>query len=662
MITLLRKSIYALFALFLLAAFSGCSEEQKHLRMAMDAAGKNKSELKAVLKHYKEVDPNPEKLAAVRYLIENMPAHYSYRKDSIKNYYDIALKVFDSKLSVDEQRDSLRMLSYGRFRNSTWQIVNDCRIITSKYLIENIDHAYYQWKNKPWSKQLSFDEFCEWLLPYKEAEKQEFDDWRGVFSSYFSDSISKFNYVDEKEKTIYHTIDVVRNEINNKVVPHIYWGSTSGLGFWNTETMLHMTFGSCRDYVTLGVLGFRSLGLPAVIDEVPEWGRNCDGHTWYVFLDDRGREQATINSLIMPAGMQFYPYERIPKVWRTTYSINWDIVEYKNKSILKYDFPITNKDVTDKYNRTKDIVIPIAKITNSGKKIKLIEKYVYIAKFNGQYSDWSILDFGKVKHGKGYFRNIGINNMYIVLGYIDNSLKPLSNPFVLNKDGSIDYIIGEKDKHTVYLRRKYYKSYNDVIQRNKLIGGKIQYSDKEDFSDYHTVLTIDNPFLPDKVKINADGFHKYWRYLSADGTNGSIAELAFFDKDSVLISGKPICSTGDMVSANNAFDNDWLTNYETPWDKPDGAWVGITINDGKVPSFVRIVPRGDGNDIIIGDDYELKVYSDNHWQIMGRQRAVDNTLVFEDIPKGSLLWLSDLTRGKEERPFIYYDSDSIMWW
>ena len=77
--TLLRKSIYALFATLLLVAFNGCSEEQKHLRMAMKAAGSNKTELKAVLNHYKEVDPNPEKMAAARFLIENMPGHYSYK-------------------------------------------------------------------------------------------------------------------------------------------------------------------------------------------------------------------------------------------------------------------------------------------------------------------------------------------------------------------------------------------------------------------------------------------------------------------------------------------------------------------------------------------------------------------------------------------------------
>lgn len=554
------------------------------------------------------------------------------------------------------------MVSFNRYRKSTQGIINDCKIISSEYLILSIDHAYNQWKTRPWSKQLSFDDFCEWLLPYKEVEKQEFDNWRGLFSSLFSDSISKYTYEDEKEKTIYHTIDIVRNEINSKIVPHIYWGSVSGINSHNAKTMTSMTFGSCKDYVILGVLGFRSLGLPAVLDEVPEWGRNCNGHSWFVFIDDRGREQATVNSLILPAGIQFYPYERIPKVWRSSYAINWDVVEYNSKSKYKYPFSTTNKDVTSKYVRTKDLIIPINRTLYHGTKVHLKEKYAYIAKFNGQHSDWSVLDFGKIKHGKAYFKNMGINNMYIILGYDGKALRPISHPFILGKDGLIKNIAGSPNETAdIYLRRKYYESYNDVIQRNKIIGGKIQYSDTEDFNDCHTVLTIDSVHIPDKIPLMIDDPHRYWRYLAADGTNGSIAELTFFDKDTMIMEGSPICSSGDRDAAKNAFDDNWLTNYETSWDKPNDAWVGLSFQDKVVPKFVRVIPRGDGNDIIPGDVYELKCYLDGEWKSMGITQAKDNYLYYQNVPN-TLLWLSDLTRGQEERPFLIDEDNDIEWW
>lgn len=664
--TLLRKSIYALFATVTLVAFSGCSKDYKHLRFALKAAGANKTELKAVIKHYREDDPNSEKLAAAKFLIMNMSGHYSYKTDSIQAYYELALNVFNSDLSVDAQRDSLKKACYTRFNKSTRGVIGDLDIMTSEYLINNIDNAYYQWKNRPWSKHLSFDEFCEWLLPYKESDKQALDDWRNSFASYFSDSISKFNFIDEREKTIYYTIDVVRDEINNrKVIPHIYWASSNGIPFLSSETMLKMTYGSCADYVAMGILGFRSLGLPAAMDRVPEWGRNSNGHSWFVFIDDRGREQPTTNSLILPAGIQFYPYERIPKVYRNTYSINWDIAEYHSHSKYNYAFDVTSKDVTSHYNKTKDIVIPINDWSKKEReKIRIREDYAYIAMFNGQVSDWNVLDFGKIKHGKAYFKNMGCNMMYIVLGFNGFQLKPISKPFILDKAGNLVFINDEetKDICSITLFRKYYQSYNDVIQRNKLLGAKIQYADYEDFRDSTTILTIDNVNIPDKISLSVGGPHKYWRYLAADGTNGSIAELSFFDHDTILIKGTPICSENDINLANNAFDNNWLTNYETPWNKPNGAWVGMSFETKETPKYVRVVPRGDGNDIVPGDVYELKYFINGEWLSAGKIKANDNRLTFDNIPKGRLMWLSNLSNGQEERPFLIDENGEIVWW
>ncbi|MBO7415680.1 MAG: hypothetical protein J6U22_03800 [Bacteroidaceae bacterium] len=53
----------------LLLSFISSCIENNHLNNALKVAGSNRSELEAVLNHYKD---NPEKLAAARFLIENM--------------------------------------------------------------------------------------------------------------------------------------------------------------------------------------------------------------------------------------------------------------------------------------------------------------------------------------------------------------------------------------------------------------------------------------------------------------------------------------------------------------------------------------------------------------------------------------------------------------
>ena len=70
-----------------------CSCSRSPLEQALRYAGDNRPELEAVLEHYTTVDADSEKLAAARFLIENMPAHKSYRGNEIHDYYAIAGKV-----------------------------------------------------------------------------------------------------------------------------------------------------------------------------------------------------------------------------------------------------------------------------------------------------------------------------------------------------------------------------------------------------------------------------------------------------------------------------------------------------------------------------------------------------------------------------------------
>ncbi len=88
--------------------------------------------------------------------------------------------------------DSLGM-AYGWVDQST---IEDIRIVTADFLIANIDSAFSKWESTPWGKHLTFEMFCETLLPYKAEELQPLDGWRG----YMPDSLpldTKFLYCDQ---------------------------------------------------------------------------------------------------------------------------------------------------------------------------------------------------------------------------------------------------------------------------------------------------------------------------------------------------------------------------------------------------------------------------------------------------------------------------------
>lgn len=72
-------------------------------------------------------------------------------------------------------------------------------------------------------------------------------------------------------------------------------------------------------------------------------------------------------------------------------------------------------------------------------------------------------------------------------------------------------------------------------------------------------------------------------------------------------------------------------------------------------------PRGDGNTIGIGDEYELFYWTDHHWASLGKQIATTIKLEYTEVPSGGLYFLRNLTRGKEERIFTYVDGEQVFW-
>lgn len=659
-----------LFAITITLLFTSCSEDSRYLREALKVAGENRGQLEAVLEHYRTVDNDPQKLAAAEYLIANMPAHYSYRDTAaINRYYHQALEILGTGPSPDWQRDTLREISEKQYFGLTQDTISDVEVITADYLIYSIDHAFKQWRTKPWAQHLTYEEFRDWILPYKVTELQSLDAWRDTLSQHYSDSLNTIPPTDIQRNSIFGAIEIARNEIHSKqsaIGLRVIWENSGSMPMLSAATWVRMTYGSCWDYVIMGTAVFRSLGMPAAVDQVPEWGRNSEGHSWYVFPDDRGREQVTINSLIMPAGQQFYPYERIPKVWRNTYTINRDVEKYRNTSKYVHPFDLCQKDVTDRYNLTSDLEIDTDK-----EILKQLQdrRYVYIAmtvNYSGPH--WSILDYGVLKGGKAHFKNMGRNMLYIALGYNGSDLIPISHPFILHKSGKVEYINHPYDDTnsttrtiSVDLRRKYYESYNVVDMRRRILGGKLQCSDRPDFKNAKNLYTIEDTEIPYLIELNADRPYRYWRYFTPDGSWGSISELSFYNADGKKLAGRGIANPeAGQDAIDRTYDGNLLSNFEI--NQPNGNWVGMDMGKPTEIRYFSVSPRSDDNDVCPGNEYELFYFDGNDWSSLGYQIAEGNTLHYDDVPLNTLLWMTNYTRGNNERPFIIREDNEIEWW
>jgi hypothetical protein len=427
----------ALSALLLITALTvGCNDFSP-IASVLDSAGSNRSELEAVLDHYKTKDANPQKLQAAEFLIKNMPAHYSYAGNEIFEYYDYAARILANKsLSPEQQCDSLLFITDLKYRDLPGQIVSDAQIIKADYLIKNIDTSYDGWVNCDWASQITFDEYLEWLLPYKATELQELDAWRDTLLAHFGKGLEHPIKNDVEYNTTMATADMLRNDAYNGL--HRYGLYTrAGLPLLSAHLQASQTYGNIPDYALTAVLVFRSAGIPAVWDETPVGSRGTAATRWYTIISDRGEHLNSEWDFATMIGGSFFPYERGPKVYRSTYAINPERWEYRQNAKYQYPFELGRKDVTSQYFLVSDIAIPIDKKVK--KQIK--DKYVYIASaVRSDEKPWQIVDFGVIKHGKALFHDMGREVLYQIQGYNGNTLIPISEPFILHKDGSIEYI------------------------------------------------------------------------------------------------------------------------------------------------------------------------------------------------------------------------------
>ena len=403
----------------------------------LDSAGSNRTELETVLNHYRTVDNNPQKLKAAEFLIKNMPAHYSYAGNEIYEYYEYAASILANKsLTPEQQRDSLLAITDLKYRDLPNRIVPDAQIIKADYLIKNIDTSYDRWVNCDWARQITFDEYLEWLLPYKATELQELDAWRDTLLAHFGKGLEHPIKNDVEYNTAMGVADMLRTEAYN-VLNRYGLYTKAGLPLLSAHLQVNQTFGNIPDYALTATLLMRSAGIPAILDETPVGSRYTAATKWFVIIADKGDEKASEWDLSTNIGYGFFPYERGPKVYRNTYAINLERWEYRQNAKYQYSFELGKKDVTTKYFRTADLAIPIEK--DIRKQIK--DRYVYIASaVRNDENPWQIVDFGVLKHGKAMFHDMGVEVLYQIQGYDGETLIPISEPFILNKDRTVKYV------------------------------------------------------------------------------------------------------------------------------------------------------------------------------------------------------------------------------
>jgi hypothetical protein len=424
-----RSIIFNTLALLLSTLFVSCdiqtSKYPQEVKNALDLAGENKTALKEVIRHYSQNPADSLKLKAAFFLIGNMPGLYT-------------------------------------LDTTTGKAIIDIENISSEYLIKNIEQAYNMCEKQLLTRELSFNNFCNYVLPYRiNTEKPE--NWRSlVIKKYsaFYDSL-KSGSIDNLQLVNLINDDLKKGfkfSLKRNSMPHGY----SSLSMYKT--------GNCHAMTKLATFCMRAFGIPVAMDYTPSWGNiNGGGHVWNALIIN--------DSTSIPfMGAEGDPYKhkvfrsiygdlakKCGKVFRQTFSLP-GIEKLEYKEILNRQRKV---DVTGEYWPVENIPVNMPKKLGS-------QQYAVICSYSNGW--WKPIFKAKNNTRKSVtFENMSTGLIYMVGIDYAGEITPIIPPFILSEEKKVIELVPDmkhlqsiKIRHTTPLIIDIVNSYTLGLEGEEL--------------------------------------------------------------------------------------------------------------------------------------------------------------------------------------------------
>ncbi|MGL4781455.1 MAG: hypothetical protein ACRCXN_11575 [Bacteroidales bacterium] len=388
--------------LYLLLLSVSCSAPSK-LDSALALAGENRKELEKVLEHYRD---SGLKYEAAVFLIENMP----YKKSVTYNIYNLegekvsidSLIILPRKLLID----SVSRLSFTKAGST-----NDIEVITSDYLIKNIDLSFKLKSLYPWCSKMSFADFCKTILPYR-ITSEPISDWK--YNYYLkhknvADSLAQ-HYVDLDQLVFY-----INEKYGKKYISKVN-NLPSNVDYRLVESI---NGGTCDHLAHNAAQLMRSIGIPLHLDIMPYHGKVNGGHTYNSFYDEKNKLKF------------FSPYEREPERnrWIAPLILRVEFeIQKVSPPLNTYNYQIKNsnyRNVTSEYYPVSDYTFDFNQS----------EKHVYLTTFNR--GNFKVVNSADVIKSKVRFKDVSHELLYFPMTINDKTLKPCLDPFYLTMDSCV---------------------------------------------------------------------------------------------------------------------------------------------------------------------------------------------------------------------------------
>lgn len=636
----MRKSqVLNIIILFMISM--SCSNTSQ-LEQALDFAGSNRSELEIVLAHYKN-DINPLKLRAAEFLIENMPYYYSYKHhiliDSLKK-----LKSQNQGRLDDDVVDQWKYFSYRNIPK-----IYDSHIITADFLIKNIDMSFNIWNACKWNKHYSFDDFCEYILPYR-IKDEPLEEWRPLFFEKYKpilDSLYQGTDVVEAAKVVsnYMKAEKFYNQ-KDWELPHL-----------GASYLFKHRLGTCREACDITLYVMRSLGIPVAVDEYITSPSYSGKHFWTSIIDTTKKAVPFIYNEKELNRAEFDNRDK-GKLYRTYFGVQPEKVKgtYTDSSVPALFRNPFYKDVSSDYFSNKFNI----EISNDKG-----HKYVYLSVF--RIDGWQPIDIAKAGKKEATFFNVESSLIYQPIFFSSKGIEEAGYPFTLINSRPIYFKPDRNTLSDIVLSRKYPTTSTLKNYLASAIGVKIEGALQKDLQDAKLIYSVTDTLKTNYniISLTENSCYQYLVYNAPELKKIQLAEFHCYSNSNgddneykAYITGIPQLKGIHKKIIGLIVDRDYISYYMSD---TEGEKLIFDFGSPIPIKQILFIPRNDDNYIHTGDNYELFYHGGvDGWVSLGKKRAEGIELHYKNVPNNTLLWLHNWTRGQEEQVFYYQNGKQIF--
>ncbi len=644
--------------LFLVAA---CTRKDNALEYALTQAGNNRTELEKVLRYYSHSPEDSLKYRAACFLIEHMPQYYYYEGDLLECYLEYyKLLYMERKTKPQVLLDSLDK-QYGGFFLEALEKKYDIQEIDSAYLCHNIEWSFKVWQEMPWNKHVAFRDFCEFILPYRLGNEKPTYWKEELYNRYISlyGNMRHIPDIDNPVTAARILTDTLRKSYRfTTIAPP----AMPRLGpQWSSYLC-----GSCQDITDYTMYACRALGIACHLDFLPIRGDGNSSHFWISYTDKAGglHVQDFLGHIMPVRSSHLIRGFSKLKAYRYTFSRNvsmLDELHALDDAIYPFFEQGNFVDVTVYYADCfmQTLSIPSSFIYETRTKSRIA--YLCLA----SRTDWVPVAWAEFDRKRLRFDNVSKGCVARVATWENDELVYQTPPFqIASPAGELTLFQSQDKQEKVVLLSKTNLTAEDMF-RKRMIHGVFEGSNDPNFAEkdtLHHIVTRPKRLLT-TVAVYPKQAYRYVRYFGPNDGFCNISEIAFFaiENDSVPLRGEIIGTPGSFNNSPNVHTNAFDGKTDTSFDYKSkyGGWVGLDLGTPQAIAKIVYTPRNRDNYIRPGDTYELFYAHDRGWQSLGIRQAKSDSLLYDNVPVGSLLYVRNHTRGVDERIFMYKEGKQI---